>query len=236
MKSQIYCIILCIWLFSCQDLSKQNKDTSQDTSKNNYSITITIDGTNEGQAFLNIVKSQRLKKMDSVSLTNGHYLFNGKIDEPTLIWLTIDNTTQAFPFILEPYTIEISGEFLHLGQAIVKGGPLNTSYTAFKKESSSFFSKIDTRYQRFQRARLENNSAQLHTIHQEINAVKTDYFQYCIDYVYKNPNSFISLIILNDLIDEKVESTILEDAFTNCSTRIKQHSFAQKIAVRITEL
>jgi len=235
-NSQIYCFILCIWLFSCQEVSKSLEETREKPSTKNFSIVIDINGIPEGKAYLNILDTQRLKKIDSVSLSNSQFNFNGKIDEPTLVWLTFDYTTQGIPLILEATNITVIGQVLNVKTAQIKGGILNTSYTAFKAESSLFFSKIDRRYQRFQKARLENNIQELQLIHKEISDIKAAYLQFCITYVYKHPDSFVSLIILNDLIDEKVEKKILDEAFIACTTRLKKNSFALKIAERINKL
>lgn len=232
-NSQIYCFILCIWLFSCQDVSTTSTTEVKSTSTKTYSIIVNIDGIPKGNAYLNIVKAQQLKKIDSASLSDNQFIFNGHVKEPTLVWLTFDYTTQGIPFILEPSAIDISAEVLHVNNALIKGGPLNNSYSAFRRKSLLFFSKIDSRYQRFQRARLENDSAQLQLIHKEISDIKAAYLEFCIAYVYKQPDSFVSLIILNDLIDEKVDKKVLTEAFTACSSRLKENSFAQTIFTRI---
>jgi len=205
-------------------------------SSKNYSVVIEMKGIPTGKAYLNILDSQQLKKIDSASLTNNKYNFHGQINEPTLVWLTFDYSAQGIPLIIESTDITVIGQVLNVKEAQINGGVINTSYTAFKKESSLFFSKIDRRYQRFQKARLENNSQQLQLIHKEISDIKAAYLQFCITYVYKHPDSFVSLIILNDLIDEKVEKKILDDAFIACTSRLKKNSFAQKIAERIRKL
>lgn len=236
MNSQVYCFLLCIWLFSCQDISKSPPIKIVNESQNIFNLIINIEGILEGQAYLNIVSEQQLKKIDSITLIDNSFLFTGKIDEPILVWLTFDNTTQGLSLILEPEEIRISGERLHIKNARVKGGSLNNSYTAFKKESSLFFSKIDTRYQRFQKARLENNSKQLHIIHKEISDIKAAYLEFCTQYILKNPDSFISLVILNDLIDENLEKNVLQNSLNSCSKRLINLSYAQKIKQRIQKL
>jgi len=235
-NSQIFSFILCIWLFSCQDIRTSLVQTKEKAPSKNYSLVIELNGITAGKAYLNILDTQQLKKIDSASLANNQFNFHGKIDEPTLVWLTFDYSAQGIPLILEATDITIIGEVLNVKEAKIKGGILNTSYTAFKEESSLFFSKIDRRYQRFQKARLENNSQQLQLIHKEISDIKAAYLQFCITYVYKHPDSFVSLIILNDLIDEKVEKNVLNDAFIACTSRLKKNSFAQKIAERIRKL
>ncbi|PCH77889.1 MAG: hypothetical protein COB98_02170 [Flavobacteriaceae bacterium] len=235
-NSQIYSFILCIWLFSCQDLSNSLPKTIAEISRENYSLLINIEGIPKGKAYLNIVKAQQLKIIDSATLTDKQFIFNGEIKEPALVWLTFDYTTQGIPFILEPTQINISAEVLHIKSALIKGGSINDSYSSFKNESSVFFSKIATRYQRFQKARLENDSQQLHLIYKEISDIKAAYLEFCLRYVHKHPDAFVSLIILNDLIDENVEKNTLNIAFLACTSRLKKNALAQTIKARINRL
>ncbi|MBL4744805.1 MAG: DUF4369 domain-containing protein [Flavobacteriaceae bacterium] len=236
-NSQIYCSILCIWLFSCQNGSHPIGNVKKENYLKEYSLRISIDGVpSKSTAYLNILEAQQLKRIDNAPLINHQFHFKGHLKEPSFIWLTFDYTSQGIPFILEASNIHISSEVLHLKSALVKGGPLNKSYTDFKRKSSLFFSKIDVFYQRFQKARLENNSQELALIHKEISDIKAAYFQFCINYIHKHPDSFVSLIVLNDLIDEKVEKKKLFNAFSTCTDRLKKNAFAQIIQTRINEL
>ncbi len=236
MNSQVYCFLLCIWLFSCQDQRKTITVDKVTIPQESYNLIIKIKEIQDGKAYLNIVSEQRLKRIDSTTLKNGHFSFTGHTKETSLIWLTFDATSQGISLILENENITVTGHILHIKNAQIQGGPINTLYSAFKKESSIFFSKIDRRYQRFQKARLENNSEQLHLIYKEISGIKTAYLDFCITYIQKHPDSYISLIVLSDLIDEKLDKNQLQNSLTLCSKRLRNFLFAQKLEQRIGTL
>lgn len=236
MKSQLFCFVLCIWLFSCQENTKLSVKKTSLTSIKDYQLTVDIKGIKSGKAYLNVVKNKELIKIDSAYLHENIYRFSNKLEEPLFVWLTFESTSQGLPLILENARISVIGSVLYLRESHIKGGNINDNYVSFKKESALFLSKIDTRYQRFQKARLENNNQQLQIIHKEISDIKDAYIQFCIQYVLKCPNSFVSLIILNDLIDEQVNKQTLNSTYSACSERIKNLKFGQSIFHRIQKL
>lgn len=135
MKKSIIALFAAILIASCS-----NKET-----KNNLTISGTIKGFSVGKLYLEKAADSGFTKIDSLIIDGkSNFSFDTTIDEPQMMYLTIDRGTtnsidDKIPFFAEPGTIEINSDLKQFyASAKIVGSKNQELYNDYKLINSKF--------------------------------------------------------------------------------------------------
>lgn len=162
-----------------------------------YTLSILIDNNEGNKAY--IQKLLNPTEIDSAVIKNGISTFVGQIAYPERYILTIETVFGGKMFILENDSINIHIKNNDLMNATILNSKINYELISVQKESEKIYNKIDLLFPDLQRARLENDAISLKDISNKMSLIEQENMNFHFSYASKNPNSFISAMILNDL-------------------------------------
>ena len=175
-----------------------------------------------------------LVKLDSCKIENNVFTFSGAVDYPERFALTFENSSAVTVFILENADFQMEFDAKNPTEPNILNSPLNAELNHYKNHSKEIFREIDRLYPRFQKARLENDAETLNEIGKTMNQIETNFRNYSLDYVAKNPNSYISAMILRDLSkSENADFTKISEHFDLLSEEVKQIPDAQFLVMEL---
>ncbi len=233
MKKIIYTAILSVALFSCK-----NEIESQ------YKIIGKADGLKNGQIiFLEKEDEMQLTAIDTAVIKNGEFTFKGTQTEPELHFIHIkDLESSKVPVILEEGTISITIYKDSLDKSRITG-------TYNNDELYSFRTKGNTRIKAEMKAFERNNNAKMVAAQQSkdvttINQLQKTYQafldrieKYNNDYINKNPTSYVSVLLLEDMMYNPTSNIqTLKKQYNKLSAELKNTKKGKSISEAFEKL
>lgn len=234
MKKLLVFFIFCTFI-SCErqpNLKKTEAPIQQPARS--FQIEGTFDNYFSEYVYLNKIMHNSLVKLDSSKIENNRFHFSGAVEYPERFALTFENSSVVTVFILENANFQIALNAKNPTEPIILNSPLNSELNHYKNHSKEIFREIDKLYTRFQKARLENDIETLEEIGDAMSQIETNFRNYSYDYVSKNPNSYISAMILIDLMkSENADILKIKELFNLLSENVKEIPDAQFLAMEL---
>ncbi len=227
----IACIASMLLCISC---GKETNNKPQD-----YSIETTINGIPDGvRAFLKIhnEKGQPIPK-DTAVVQNGKFIFAGKTDYPQMGFVFINGASGNYSVILEEGDVKVVAHKDSLSQAKISGGKHNQEYVDFISDSRILAGKINKVRARYTDAVKIQDTATINIARKEMANLDKEGLTYQEEYVQKHPTSYISVLIVNRLLREKLTTAPKAKAFYDgLPNDMKRARVSEDLFIKITEL
>lgn len=192
MKKLLLVAISTAFLFSC------NKETNTD----GYQVSGTIDSVEDGaKVFIETPDNQGgVISLDTAFVKNGKFEFKGKAKEIEIAYLQIQDLQGKIPFVLENQKITITAYKDSLQASKIGGSYNNDELTKFNKEFENFQKKV-AKFQAensdaFMAAQQANDTDTMTKISEDYMVLEKEFTVFTNEYVSKNPNSFVTLMLL----------------------------------------
>jgi hypothetical protein len=217
-------------ILSCQGDSKLKNKASEPKDKS-FNLSGKLSNFYTDKVYLNKLKDNSYFPIDSSSIDKNMFLFKGKVAHPERFALTFKNYTTEVIIVIENCDFNIEINQLQLNDPIITGSNLNMQLNEYQTSAKKIFSKIDYLFPEFQNARLENNVLKLKEIRAEMNKIETEFTQFSFDFIENNKNSYISAMILRDLLKTpNIDSLKVDKLYKEFPEYIKQSSDSKIIA------
>lgn len=201
MKKLIVTSLLICIVFAC------NKEESLPPGA--YEIHIKADGVYNGvRAYLKPTINARSSRFnvvatDTAIAVNESLLFTGKIEHPSIQYLTINSVKGNFSFILEPgvTTIEVFKDSI-TSSLIINSPNNNKMYSLYKEgleEKNKVLNSIRTK---MNQARINNQPQEYRSLYEESLSVIEALENYPFEFIQSSNNNDLSILLLGQLIDE----------------------------------
>ncbi|HUH51384.1 MAG TPA: TlpA disulfide reductase family protein [Flavobacterium sp.] len=197
MKKLLLVAISTAFLFSC------NKETNTD----GYQVSGTIDSVEDGaKVFIETPDNQGgVISLDTAFVKNGKFEFKGKAKEIEIAYLQIQDLQGKIPFVLENQKITIKAYKDSLQASKIGGSYNNDELTKFNKEFENFQKKV-AKFQAensdaFMAAQQANDTDTMTKISEDYMVLEKEFTVFTNEYVSKNPNSFVTLMLLAQMAD-----------------------------------
>lgn len=218
----------------CISCSKKTDSKSQ-----NYSIETTINGIPDGvRAFLKVPndKGQPMPK-DTAIVQNGKFTFSGVTEFPQMGFVFVNGAQGNFTVILETGNVHVVAYKDSLTQAKVSGGKHNQEYVNFIEGSRALASKINKVRERYTNAVQLNDSIAIAMARKEMSDLDKEGLNYQEEYVKEHPTSYISVLIVNRLLREKLTTAPKAKVFYDgLPDDMKKMKVSEDLFIKITEL
>jgi len=230
----ILLISICSILFISCNKPKSRIQISESKIRTSYSIDGSLKNFHPNTVYLNKIIENSLYSIDSASIINDKFQFNGSVDYPERYALTFNNYSSAIAFIIENDSIKIVIDFDNMNEPIITGSRLNNEFNNYTLSSKKIFKKIEYLFPKFQKARLENDVETLKILNDEMTIIENEYFNFTYDYLSKNPTSFVSAMILRDQLKlTKIDTSRIINGYHKLSDEVKMSPDAEIISIQL---
>lgn len=199
--------------------------------KEGYSISGDIKNIEDGKMiYLSALdENNQPSKLDSVAVKDGQFSLDlPEVTTSNLNFLTIDGLNGQVLFISENEPIEFEIYKDSLQTSKVNGGKENEllySYLGHIKELNTKVGRIrmDLRAQ----ANTNRDSLAMTNLQKEEEALRNSDMAYKKKVIKENPENFVSILVLSDMINMGAPANEVKDLFGNLSENLKQTSIAK---------
>jgi thiol-disulfide isomerase/thioredoxin len=162
------------------------------------------------------------KTLDTLIIKDGVFELNVNALEPNIHFLQIDGQQGNFPFIAEEGTVNVEIYKDSLGASRAIGTVSNDDFMQYKLETKIYINSLSEIGNDLQQASILKDDLLIQDLQEQYQEVLDQIKEYEIDFIKSSPNSFISILILERFITNKVLNKIeTKEVYDRFSDRIK---------------
>ena len=218
----LFLVTLLILFVSCQSTS------------GDYTINISADVEDDHQIFLvNFDESNKPNVIDTLYVKDGLTSYSGVSKLPDYQSLWVDGIRGSVPVFVEPgeITVELYKDSIQVSK--VSGTKTNVAFKRYIDEINPLFKSFYDIQNEMRNAMVSRDSLGYKDLEEQLKEMETKFNDYQIDYTKSNPDSYISAMVLIQLVMNKaIENEAAYEIYNGFSKTIKK----TKSAVKIYEL
>ncbi|MFH0761028.1 MAG: DUF4369 domain-containing protein [Bacteroidota bacterium] len=163
-------------------------------ASSSYELKGTLAGITTGKAIIAGINSEE-PFSDTANITEGQFIFKGKLPEPGQYYLTVEDKEYPVYFYAENAKMTLTGHADTLYNAEVKGGKINEDDAKYTQGIQDLFKKhkLDSLYTVYEKTR---NEADMRIIDSVSAIVDTESYQFELEFIRQNPKSYYSAILV----------------------------------------
>ena len=178
----------------------------------------------EGTVLYRVVagENNQPKYADTTQVAQGKFVFSGDAREADVNFIFIEGMAQNAAFILEEGKIEMQLSKDSIDKAIVKGTPSNIDLMRYKKDTKSYADALNDIVQEIQQANALGDNILAQDLQEQYKATQQKLTDYERNYIQENLDSYVSSLILERFISQKViTQSEAKPLFSNFTARIR---------------
>lgn len=218
----LFLVTLLILFVSCQSTS------------GDYTINISADVEDDHQIFLvNFDESNKPNVIDTLYVKDGLSSYSGVSKLPDYQSLWVDGIRGSVPVFVEPgeITVELYKDSIQASK--VSGTKTNVAFKRYIDEINPLFKSFYEIQNEMRNAMVSRDSLGYKDLEEQLKEMETKFNDYQIDYTKSNPDSYISAMVLIQLVMNKaIDNEVAYEIYNGFSKTIKK----TKSAVKIYEL
>ena len=200
--------------------------------KKSYELIVTTDlGDGKSAYLIEIDQNNQPATIDTAIIEKGTIQFNRKIDYPSNSFLQIEDYPQYFLFIAEQGKITMEIKKDDLPHFTLGGTYSNIGLNTYKNDIESFRSSLESIGNEGYEAQSSGDSVLLEDLYDQYYDIEKKIIQYDIDFVKDNPESFLSLLILQShSLTKTIPNDSLLNLYDQLSSKIKKGSVNKQVS------
>ena len=194
------------------------------TPTNEFTIRGSID-LNDGIMVYRIIAdaNQQPLVIDSTAVINGSFKMTGMIDSPDMNFFSVQTIQGNFPFVVEPGEIKISLYKDSLMNSKALGTVSNDAFMKYKSETKIFVNSMNGIGNELQQANISRDTLLAADLRDQYMDVQNQIKDYETRFIKNNPDSFVSLLILERFkMTKQISNEDAKPIFDNLTSRIKK--------------
>lgn len=177
---------------------------------------------------------------DSALLTNGRFVFEVQVEEPTLAYLTLrfrkmdgKPRYEKIPFFMEPGQITIQAKD-SLKTARISGSRANTEFAAFTTMQNKYTVQSRALYQQYLQYRKQENKEEMKRVEQRMEALERSLKEEVYyPYLKSHPSSPIAVYVLREYAGYDIDAGKIEPLLTSFPRSSQQWPSALELKKQI---
>lgn len=218
----LFLLTLLILFVSCQSTS------------GDYTINISADVEDDHQIFLvNFDESNKPNVIDTLYVKDGLSSYSGVSKLPDYQSLWVDGIRGSVPVFVEPgeITVELYKDSIQASK--VSGTKTNVAFKRYIDEINPLFKSFYEIQNEMRNAMVSRDSLGYKDLEEQLKEMETKFNDYQIDYTKSNSDSYISAMVLIQLVMNKaIDNEVAYEIYNGFSKTIKK----TKSAIKIYEL
>lgn len=159
---------------------------------------------------------------DTTQVEKGKFTFSGDAREADVNFIFIDGETQNAAFILEEGKIEIEIFKDSIDKAVLKGTPSNLDLMRYKTDTKGFADALNGIVKDIQQANSVGDNILVEDLQAQYKEMQEKLNNYEMSYVKENVDSYVSSLILERFISQKlITQSEAKPLFSNFTARIR---------------
>ena len=168
--------------------------------------------------------------IDSIATVGGAFKMSGVVESPDINFFSVQNIRGNFPFVLESGDIRVSLYKDSLMSSSAMGTVSNDAFMKYKTETKVFVNSMNSIGKELQQASMQKDELLVSDLQEQYKDVQDQIKDYEIRFINKNPDSYVSALILERFVMSKQmtneEAKSMLDKFT---PRIKTSKTGEKL-------
>ena len=201
-------------------------------NKNQFTINGKMTGVDSGMVYLQKTEAGEWKKLDSVNIKDGTFVFQGMVASPEMWYLTFEEKQLHFPFFVENSEIELILYPDSIEKSVVTGSESNMIYKKYTDQKSVVDKKMDDLYAEYKKASEAFDTALLGKLDSASSALDEELKKLIIDFAKENNTTAVApyLVVKNFWRFELPE---LEEVVSTFDSSLNASGYYQTITKRI---
>ncbi len=141
------------------------------SAQNNYQICGKINGMTEGTLLLVTDEVGRVDTLNSTQIKNGFFMFEGRVNRPIAVYITLTNEDRIVPFILECTNITIN---VNNTGTLIQGGELQEIFNQFARVNVFLLQEQERIQNEFWQAEQVGDTSRMRSLTKQFERVITD--------------------------------------------------------------
>ena len=213
MKS-IYILVIAVLFASCK---------SETATMDGYLVEGEAPGVYNGiRTYITLPDARGIQKpIDTAIVMNEKFVFEGSVESPGQYFIKLDNIQTPIPFLLanEKITIKINKDDANATEIISK---VNDEYTKFNDGLQTVVSELQQMSQERRLAVYNKDTEKADELLEKLKAEQSRVVNYGFDFINDNPNSVVSLVLLDQQTKVRgIDGEKVLNAYNNLSDDLK---------------
>ena len=209
--------ILAVFLYSC--------------SNSSYTLNGSIDLEDGKEVYLvGLDDENQPQPLDTLTIIAGVFSYEGVKEIPEMHYIFFEGVRDILPVVLEPGSISIEAFKDSIRTSRVRGTTSNDDFFRYRTESMTYINELMGIQNEMRNAMIAKDSLQLNDLQEQFSSMRADLQSFEISFVRNNPKSYISALILQQLLSNQV---IAEDEgkelYESFSKSVKETQSGQTI-------
>jgi hypothetical protein len=221
MKKTLLLLAVVLVLVSCKKLAEGE-----------YEITGNVKGMKTGTVYLEKQSPMGMgtQPVDTVKIIDGKFVIKGKTKETEISFIQIEKQQGKIPFILEGGEIEITVDKDSLFKSKSVGTYSNDEFTKFNDKSNKIQKRLQKKVTEFQNknmaiineAQKNNDTLTMSKLRDEYEFIQKDITDYTFTYPKTHPKSFISVLIIQMMVNNPKYAKEIEPLYNSLDESLKK--------------
>lgn len=228
MKRIFTILCVCTMVFACKTETKPKID--------GYLVSGDAPGIYNGIRVYLQSPDARGKKVnkDTAIVMNEKFEFKGKVNGPNMWYLAVNSIKGSLPLVIDNHQIDITIDKTNIANSTIQGGKSNEGLKAYAAESQTLDEQRRKLYAQY-KAASDDDARSLVT--KDITKVTTEMSELPFNYIEKNKDNALALVLLNDMLKTKnIDLNRVQEQLNSLDSDLKTSNLGQQINSQIVSL
>lgn len=230
MKKLLTVFLIAIAISSCKnEAPKIDGYVIDGTAKEIYNgIRVILQTTNE---------QGRPVPIDTAIVVDEKFMFEGKLDNPEMLYISVNSVTGNLPLIIENSQITIDIDKNNIAKSKVTGSKSNDDYVKFIEGRTQAQLDVQSLSVKLDEAKFIKDTENIKFYSDKLQDAVKNNENYALTFVENHPNSYVSLFIIDaqtNLRDVDIEA--YETAFNALNTSLKTSEYGANVTKKIDQV
>jgi len=196
-----------------------------------YTLNVSADVKDEQQLMLIALdENNQPQTLDTLFIKEGVATYAGNIELPEMHYLLLQGNRDVVPLILEPGEISVEMYKDSIRKSVVGGTKSNKEFRRYISESTPIIDDLFSIQNEMRNAMVSRDSLAFMDLQEQLKDMQTQFNDFQIDYVKSNTDSYISTLILEQLIGNNiVDKDAANEIYNTLSGTLKKTKAGVKI-------
>lgn len=196
--------------------------------KEQYKVTGKIEGKTEGQVYLAKVQDNKLVNIDTATIAEGTFVFEGKVDSPDRYFIQFEGEKGNIQFFIENSPINVTGNIAKLNEVKIAGSSNHDVLIAFNELQKPYVEKNQAMYKDYQKAVSEKNQAAIDSIRDIAMKMEEEKGKKNEEFLTANPTKEATAFLASQILRGK-EFAELEAVYNGFAENVKNSVYGKQI-------
>lgn len=230
MKKLLTVFLVAIAISSCKnEAPKIDGYVIDGTAKEIYNgIRVILQTTNE---------QGRPVPIDTAIVVDEKFMFEGKLDNPEMLYISVNSVTGNLPLIIENSQITIDIDKNNIAKSKVTGSKSNDDYVKFIEGRTQAQLDVQSLSVKLDEAKFIKDTENIKFYSDKLQDAVKNNENYALTFVENHPSSYVSLFIIDaqtNLRDVDIEA--YETAFNALNTSLKTSEYGANVTKKIDQV